>query len=337
MAPPAPSSSSPGSSLPARPRLALTVGDPAGIGPEIVAAILANAELLPEADLVVLGPGSLRPESVPLVALEGDFSAPLQWVDTGDEPGWELGRPQESCGRMALAALRAGADLAAAGRVDGLVNAPVSKEALHLAGERVEGQTQLLIRWAGVTRVQMMAIAGELRVLLLTRHLPLRAALDSLDAEGVLDHLQLLHETLVSFGFEGPKLALAGLNPHAGEAGLLGSEEGELLEPCVHEARRLGLDVHGPVSPDTVFLRASQGAYHGVLALYHDQAFIPVKLHAPETALTVLAGLPYLRISPAHGTAFDIAGTGRANPRNLAVALAEAARLSRARSLERAR
>jgi 4-hydroxythreonine-4-phosphate dehydrogenase len=316
-----------------RPLLALTLGDPAGIGPEVALLALADARVRVAARVVALGPGRFRPAHVPEVGPESLGSLDQAWIATGVEGEWELGRPQAAAGRAALRALRLGADLAQAGAVDALVNAPVSKEALHLAGERVEGQTELLARWAGVPgEVEMLALVRGLRVLLCTRHMPLRAALDALTEERVLERLQLLARGLCELGFERPRLALAGLNPHAGENGLLGSEEDDILRPAVERARALGLDVTGPESPDTVFVRALGGAFDGVLALYHDQAFIPVKIAAPGEGVTVLLGLPYLRLSPAHGTAFDIAGTGRASPENLIVALLEAARLARRRA-----
>jgi len=320
-------------SAPDRPLLALTLGDPAGIGPEVSLAALRDARVRAAARVVALGPARFRPAHVPLVEPAGLGALEQAWIDTGEDGAWELGRPQASAGRAALRALRLGAELAAAGAVDALVTAPVSKEALHLAGERVEGQTELLARWAGIDgEVEMLAMVRGLRVLLCTRHMPLRAALDALTEARVLDRLRLLDRGLRELGFERPRLALAGLNPHAGENGLLGSEEDELLRPAVARARAQGLDVAGPESPDTVFLRALEGAYDGVLALYHDQAFIPVKIAAPGEGVTVLLGLPYLRLSPAHGTAFDIAGTGRASPENLVVALLEAARLARRRA-----
>lgn len=313
-----------------RPLLALTAGDPAGIGPEIVAAVLADAELAQRVRLLVLGPAACRPLSVPLFVETAEPRAlgTHAWLATGEARDWELGRPQASAGRAALAALRAGHELALARRVDALVCAPVSKEALHLAGERVEGQTELLGRWAQAPDVQMLGITRRLRVLLLTRHVPLRAALDAVTTERVLAHLALLERGLRQLGFDAPRLALAGLNPHAGENGLLGAEDARLLAPAVARARAAGLDVTGPLSPDTVFLRAAQGGFEGVLALYHDQAFIPLKLHAPGEGITVLLGLPYLRVSPAHGTAFDLAGSGRADPGNLRVALEAAVRFA---------
>lgn len=310
-----------------RPRIALTLGDPAGIGPEVALAAIEDRLVRSEMDLLVIGSARQRPSSVPSVAHPRDLGAhlPVAWLDTGGPERWDMGRVQAECGRAALDALRLGAELASARAVDALVTGPVSKEALHLAGERVEGQTELLGRWAGVERFQMIAVAGALRVMLLTRHMPLRAALDLITPERVLDHLRLFDSTLRALGFARPRLALAGINPHAGEHGLLGREEIELLEPALARARSEGLDVAGPISPDAVFLQALRGRFDGVLALYHDQAFIPVKLAAPESGLTVIAGLPYVRVSPAHGTAFDIAGRGLASPKNLIVALRQAA------------
>jgi 4-hydroxythreonine-4-phosphate dehydrogenase len=315
------------------PRLALTVGDPAGIGPEVVLAALADPALRRAARLLVIGPRSLRPSAVPLVEIGEVERAPdLAWLASSAPERWEMGRVQSACGAAALAALRAGHELALARRVDGLVTAPVSKEALFAAGEICEGQTELLGRWSGIERFEMVAVAGALRVMLLTRHMPLRAALDLITTERVLDHLSLFDEALRAWGLERPRLALAGLNPHAGENGLLGSEDGEILAPAVAAARRRGLDVSGPHSPDAVFIAARDGRFDGVLALYHDQALIPVKLAAGGEGLTVIAGLPYLRVSPAHGTAFDIAGKGLASPRNLIVALLQAAAWAGART-----
>ncbi|MEO6707988.1 MAG: 4-hydroxythreonine-4-phosphate dehydrogenase PdxA [Planctomycetota bacterium] len=314
-------------SVPNLPLLAVTVGDPAGIGPEVTLAALADRDVQKESRALVLGPVSLRPASIPLW---DDSRDPRQiehqaWLSTYAPPRFEMGRAQAECGRAALAALRRGVDLAMAHQVDALVTAPVSKEALHLAGEKVEGQTELLGRWAGVTEHQMVAIAGPLRIMLLTRHIPLRKALDAITPERVLFHLKLLHSTLVDLGFERPRLALAGINPHAGEGGILGSEELELFPEALGRAREAGIDVSGPLSPDTVFLAAFRGRYDGVLAQYHDQAFIAAKIAAPDTGLTLIAGLPFLRVSPAHGTAFDLAGKGLASAENMKIALRQTA------------
>jgi 4-hydroxythreonine-4-phosphate dehydrogenase len=314
-----------------RPLIALTLGDPAGVGPQICLEVLDRPDVRAACRLVLIGPGALRPESVPVA---GDVlgSCDVTWIESEAPATWRMGEVQGACGAAALAALRIGHELAFTGQVDALVTAPVCKEALHLAGERVEGQTELLGNWCGVEDHQMLAMAGDLRVLLLTRHLPLREALLAIRTDAVLRHLELLDVGLRELGFEAPRLALAGLNPHAGEGGLLGSEETELLEPAVREARARGVDVTGPVSPDAVFPRAAAGEFDGVLALYHDQAFIPIKLLGEGAGMTVILGLPYLRMSPAHGVAFDLAGRGRARSLDLAVTILQAVRWAVQRS-----
>jgi 4-hydroxythreonine-4-phosphate dehydrogenase len=377
-----------------RPLVALTVGDPAGIGPEIALAAARDDGVQARMRLVVIGPARLRPSEIPRITrtelepqtavassrtdrapaaertvpltaertaslpseraaslpVERAVSLPVvrsvprradvsplpnrMWLEIPGEEHWELGRAQASSGRAALAALRAGHELALAGCVAALVTGPVSKTAMHLAGERVEGQTELLGRWSNVQRFEMMAVAGELRVMLLTRHMPLRRAIEAITPERVLDRLQLFDESLRRFVCARPKLALAGLNPHAGEGGLLGSEEDDLLRPAVERARAAGIDVAGPISPDSVFEQGARGVFDGVLALYHDQAFIPIKLLSRDGGITVIAGLPYLRISPVHGTAFEIAGRGLASPAPLIGALLRAAEWSQRSRVE---
>lgn len=295
------------------PLLALTVGDPAGIGPEITPA--AVEAIAGRARVVVLGHGAVRPTGIPLVSAVEDVTQgqPVGWIDTGGPATWDLGRVQASCGEAAVSALRAGHELAVDGRVDALVTGPVNKAALHAAGTKVEGQTELLTRWCGAERAEMMGLAGELRVMLATRHMPLREAISRITLEHITDRLLFLHEALISLGHSDPTLALAGLNPHAGEGGLLGSEDGEILSPAVEAVRAEGVRVVGPISPDTVFSEGVDGKYTGILALYHDQAFIPLKLMAGGRGVTYIAGLPYGRFSPMHGTAFDIVGQKRAD------------------------
>ncbi|MEZ6014339.1 MAG: 4-hydroxythreonine-4-phosphate dehydrogenase PdxA [Planctomycetota bacterium] len=353
----------------ARPLIALTVGDPAGIGPETVAAALARPELRERMALLVIGPEALRPRTVPRLMGDAEAApdldaglaggsgpghgagadararrplpeaavraaravADVAWLATPGPTQWSLGEVQASCGAAAVAALEAGHRYALAGAVDALVTAPVNKAALHLAGTRVEGQTELLARWCEVTRYEMIGMAGALRVMLLTRHMPLVAAIEAAREAalpgGLLErHVALFDEALRALvGIDRPRLAVAGLNPHAGEGGILGRDELERFAPAVARARASGFDVAGPVSPDAVFYEALQGRYDGVLALYHDQAFIPLKLLSNGRGVTVIAGLPYLRLSPMHGTAFDIAGQGLADPTNLIEALHRAA------------
>lgn len=310
--------------LPKKPRLALTVGDPAGIGPEIVARSIADARVAASADLLVIGPRFLR-ESL---MAQANGRAGVDWQDADDERPLEkvkFGVAQKEGGRAALAALALGHRLAHNREVDALVTAPVCKEAMHLAGEAVEGQTELLSRWAQADDCQMLAIAGEMRVLIATRHMALIDAIHSLTPELIEQRLVLLNYGLQNLGIKAPRLALAGLNPHASEHGLFGDEEANVLEPALAACREKGLDVSGPEPPDTVFVRAAAGGFDAVLALYHDQGFIPVKLAAPDSAITLLLGMPYLRVSPAHGTAFDIVGKGIARADGLVAALLAAA------------
>lgn len=315
-----------------RPCIALTVGDPAGIGPETVFAALARADVRARASLVVIGPEALRPVDVPRF---GESAPPshVEWSATEGPERWAMGEVQASCGAAAVAALRRAHELALAGDVDVIVTAPVNKAALHAAGTHVEGQTELLASWCGATRYEMIGIAGALRVMLLTRHMPLADALVAIrhacEVGGQLEaHLALFDEALRGLiGIDAPRIAVAGQNPHAGEGGILGREELDHIAPAVARARAAGLDVSGPISPDAVFHDALHGRYDGVLALYHDQAFIPLKLLAAGRGVTIIAGLPYLRLSPMHGTAFDIAGRGLADPTNLVEALLRAAEL----------
>ena len=319
-----------------RPLIALTLGDPAGIGPEIVARTVTDFQVRSNARLVVIGPVKYLPKGLRLVEAE-QLDAVAEDVDavaiaTTGQITVTCGEVSREAGLAALMALRIGSTMAKVGLVEALVTAPVCKEALHLAGEAVEGQTELLAKWDGARRYQMLATAGDMRVMLLSRHLPLRAALDQITTENVLDHLHLLSESLIALGFDSPKLALAGLNPHAGENGVIGTEEQLVLQPAVLAAREAGLSVSDPQPPDTIFIRAARGEFDAVLALYHDQAFIPLKLAgaAPEIEpLTTIAGLSYVRVSPAHGTAFDIAGKHLASPDNLIAAVLQAARWTR--------
>jgi len=218
---------------------------------------------------------------------------------------------------------------AVAGRVRAVVTAPLSKEAMNAAGHRYPGHTEILAEVAGGVPVRMMLANQELRTVLVTIHTPLRQAIEQLTTDSILETIRLTHAHLLATGFA-PRIAVAGLNPHAGEGGLIGREEIDMIEPAVAAARREGIDATGPHAPDTVFMRARGFAeFDVVIAMYHDQGLIPVKYLGLEDGVNITVGLPFVRTSPDHGTAFDIAGKGVADTRSLAAAIRMADEMSR--------
>lgn len=292
-----------------RPRLALTVGDPAGIGPEICAKAVADARVQRLCEPVLYGPST--PEA--LAAFEPGLVAP-------------------SAGLAAYEAIVEATRDAMAGRVDGLVTAPVNKEAFAAAGLRWKGHTDLLAHLTGTERAVMMFAAERLRVSLVTVHIPLADVPRALTVDAVVHTVRTSAAALPSFGAERCRIAVAGLNPHAGEHGVMGTEEADVLQPAIDRCRADGVDVVGPLPGDTVFVRALAGEFDLVVACYHDQGLIPVKLLGFGKAVNVTLGLPIVRTSVDHGTAFDIAGTGRADPGSLIEAIALASRLVAARA-----
>ncbi|MGE0444652.1 MAG: 4-hydroxythreonine-4-phosphate dehydrogenase PdxA [Vicinamibacterales bacterium] len=286
-----------------KPRIALTAGDPAGIGPEIAARAAADSRV--------------RDACAPVIYGSQGVVAP--------------GTPSADSGRAAYDVIcRAVAD-AQAGRVDGMATAPISKLAFAQAGLPWKGHTDLLAHLTGASRVAMMFWSEPLKVVLASVHVPLVevsrvVTRDLLD--GIID---LTASELPRFGVAVPRLALAGLNPHAGEAGVLGSEEQDVLAPAVAAARARGIRIDGPIPGDTVFVRATRGEFDAVIACYHDQGLIPVKLLAFGHAVNVTLGLPIVRTSVDHGTAFDIAGKGIADAGSMVEAVLLAARLASAR------
>ncbi len=321
--------------------LAITMGDPAGIGPEIIAkwAIERDRHLHP---FVVLGDVGTLQRAVAIVG------APLQVRPIGD--GLEdlhealqqgalpvlqacaplpadlpLGRVDARAGAAAYACVQRAIDLALAGRVAGIVTAPLHKEALRAAGVRHPGHTEMLAERAGTTDFAMMLANGELRVLLVSIHLSLRDAIAAITPESELRAIRLAHRACRAFGIARPRVAVAGLNPHAGEGGLFGHEDRDTIAPAIAAARAEGIDATGPWPGDTVFMRARQGAFDVVVAQYHDQGLIPVKYLGVDQGVNITVGLPFVRTSVDHGTAFDIAGTGRADASSLAHAVEQAA------------
>jgi 4-hydroxythreonine-4-phosphate dehydrogenase len=312
-----------------QPRLAVTAGDPAGIGPEIVVKALAS-RLLPPARYSVYGSADALAACARRLGLAWPPEAAV--VDTGSAAGIEPGRASAAGGKAAAGAVLAAARDALAGAVDGIVTAPLNKESLAAAGYRWPGHTEMLAEAAGTPDVAMMFVGGPLRVALVTIHRSLRSVPDAVTGAEVRRVARLVHRELPALGAASGRIALCALNPHAGEGGLFGREDQDVLAPAVSALRAEGIDVHGPLPADSVFVRAAGGAYDAVIANYHDQGLIPVKLAAFGEAVNLTLGLPFVRTSVDHGTGFDIVGKGEASPGSLLAALRLAAELAARRA-----
>jgi 4-hydroxythreonine-4-phosphate dehydrogenase len=330
----------------------LTMGDVCGIGPEIVAQlfrtgaargafVLGDAAVMRRAAVATGGRLALAcithagevmnvpPNCIALMQANG---LP---ADLSDAP---VGRVDARAGAAAAACIEQATRLAMGGEVSAVVTAPIHKEALALAGVRFPGHTEMLqalAAVAGVLRpVRMMLANDQLRTVLVTIHMSLREALDAVSFDAVLETIRIAHHSAALWGQPQPRIAVAGLNPHAGEGGLFGDEEIRIIGPAIQAASAEGIDARGPFAPDTVFMRARDAAGHPgefdiVIAMTHDHGLIPVKYLGVEEGVNVTLGLPFVRTSPDHGTAFDIAGTGRADASSLHAALRMARRLSR--------
>lgn len=310
-----------------RPRLALTVGDPAGIGPEIVLKALAGAEV-PPADWVIYGSTAALEACASALDLPPVAASGAAVVDIGGD-AVPCGEVSPEAGRQAAVAVIRAAEASLRGDVQGLVTAPLNKEAMHLAGFDYPGHTELLAHVAGTPNVAMMFVGGKIRVALLTIHAPLKDVPSLVTGEEIQRVATLVHQALPGFGSRPtPKIGIAGLNPHAGEHGHIGTEEQTVFPKALEALRSAGIDIEGPFPGDTLFVRASRGDFDGVIACYHDQGLIPVKLLAFGEAVNVTIGLPFIRTSVDHGTGFDIAGQGRADASSLLAAMRLAVQLA---------
>jgi 4-hydroxythreonine-4-phosphate dehydrogenase len=317
--------------------LLVSMGDAAGIGPEIIVKAFRQGEL---ADAVVVGDAAvMRRAGSAMTALiespSGMAAVPpgcLPVLQPANLPaglaGLPMGRIDALNGAAAAACIETAVRLVQAGQARAIVTAPIHKEALAAAGVPYPGHTEMLQALAGGVPVRMMLANDELRVVLVTIHLALRRAIEAVTFEAVLHTLQIAHAAAAAWGQPKPRIAVAGLNPHAGEGGLFGDEELAIIAPAIAAARAQGIDASGPFAPDTVFMRARRGAFDLVVAMTHDHGLIPVKYLGVEQGVNVTLGLPFARTSPDHGTAFDIAGQGVAD----ASSLVAAARMARALS-----
>ena len=310
-----------------KPAVAITMGDPCGIGPEVVVKALADPRVYASCRPLVVGSTYAMERAVELTGLPLRVSRLDDPNSAGQDPGVvdvldiqnlnpediTVGRINPQCGRAAMEWVTKAGELALAGTVAALATAPLNKEAASLAGYKSIGHMELLQELTGAKTVATMLMAKNLRVVHLTTHRSLRLACDYVKKDRILEFLKLTHDSFVQWGFEGPRIAAAALNPHASDGGLLGTEEAEEIAPAVAAAQDLGIDVTGPVPADVVFHQAIEGKYDAVLAMFHDQGHIPVKVYGFEDSITANLGLPFVRTSVDHGTAFDIAGRGIAN------------------------
>jgi 4-hydroxythreonine-4-phosphate dehydrogenase len=324
------------------PRIGITMGDPSGIGPEVVLKAVAEPEVLAACVPVIVGDAQHLAHTARTLDLQcgyeivrrgepfpEDPDAPVIYhldnIKGNIAPGVESGE----AGRAAAEYIEAAVELCGAGAVDAIATAPINKRALFLGGYSFPGHTEFLAHLTGSPESAMAFVASNLRIVLISTHVPLSEAIRLVEKERIVRVTRLANRELKRWGIARPRIAVAALNPHGAEGGLFGVEEAAEIQPAVEACRDEGLEVSGPHSADTVFLRASRGEFDAVISCYHDQAMIPVKCLSFGEAVNVTLGLPFIRTSVDHGTAFDIAGRGVAEHSSMVAALTLAARLAR--------
>jgi 4-phospho-D-threonate 3-dehydrogenase / 4-phospho-D-erythronate 3-dehydrogenase len=318
------------------------MGDPAGIGPEVVLKAVAEAEIRRVCVPVIIGDAQLLAHTARTLDLQcgydivrlgepipDELSEPLIFhldnITGFVEPGVE----SAAAGKAAGGYIEAAVELCAAGSVDAIATAPINKRSLFLGGYSFPGHTEFLAQLTGTEEYAMAFVAANLRIVLISTHVPLAEAITLVERDRIIRTVNLTHRELVRWGIEQPRLAVAALNPHGAEGGLFGMEEASEIAPAIEACRAIDdIDVQGPFSADTIFLRASRGEFDAVVACYHDQAMIPVKCLSFGEAVNVTLGLPFIRTSVDHGTAFDIAGKGIAEHSSMIAAIKLAAELS---------
>lgn len=312
--------------------IGITMGDPAGVGPEIILKALEEKKDLREKSVVF---GSYKvlsyykellkiETSIKVINSLNEFEKEvinvINVIDLNIDD-FKIGEVSALCGDAAYRYIEKAIEAAKKGEIKAVATAPLNKEALHLGGHNFAGHTEIFATLTDTKKYAMMLTNEEFRVIHVCTHVSLREACDRAKKERVLDVINLANDTLKKMGVKNPRIAVAGLNPHAGENGLFGREEIEEIIPAVNEAVKLGINVEGPIAPDTVFLKAHKGQYDVVVAMYHDQGHIPMKMLAFDTGVNMTVGLPIIRTSVDHGTAFDIAGKGLAKGESMIEAL----------------
>jgi 4-hydroxythreonine-4-phosphate dehydrogenase len=322
----------------ARPPVAITMGDPAGIGPEVVLKALFDPEIAALAHFIVVGDRDVLHTTATSLGLSLDTlpHATIHHLDTLQGHRVIPGTLDAACGRAAIEYVRSATTMCLRGETVAMVTAPINKEAVALSGRAFSGHTEFIAELCGATDSRMMLANPRLSVVHVSTHIALRDACD-LSRPAIVRTIALGHEALRWLGKEAPRIAVCGLNPHAGEHGLFGREDTEVVEPAIAQARAEGIACEGPFAPDTIFLEAWRGAWDLVVVMYHDQGHIPMKLLDFANTVNVTLGIPIVRTSVDHGTAFNIAGRGLADPTSLKAAIRLATRMgtTRARSQPR--
>ena len=322
--------------------VAITMGDAAGIGPEITLKALATKEMTGKPVIIVGCLTTFRKEQALLGLSEFDLVAVKHPDEANfrsgvihiiDEPlkqpdQLEMGEIQSQAGDCAYRCIKKATVLALEGAVHAIATAPLNKAALHAGGHKYPGHTELLAELTDTDDFAMVLYTDRLRVIHVSTHIALSHFLATMNADRLRKVIEIANNFLIRIGHEKPRIAVAGVNPHAGESGLFGSEEIKIINPVVREMQELGYDINGACPPDTVFLQAVEGAYDMVVAQYHDQGHIPLKLLGFHDGVNITAGLPFIRTSADHGTAFDIAGKGIAKPDSMLESLRLALKLA---------
>jgi 4-hydroxythreonine-4-phosphate dehydrogenase len=312
---------------PSRPRIVISAGDPGGIGPEVAVVAIADRRVSAACRPAVIGDRGVLGAAADLRGVGLGEDRVIDMGSRGVE-SFRTGEVDAANGEASFAYVRRALDEVLAGSADAVVTAPISKAAWHQAGHRYPGHTEYVAERAGAGPPAMMLCAGALRSVLVTGHLPLREAIAGVTPNGVRRAIDLGHPAVARLsGRDRPRIGVAGLNPHAGEAGILGDEDDRLIRPAVEDARADGMDVSGPHPADALYRRAASGEFDLVVAMYHDQGLIPVKVFGRGVNVTLGTGI--VRTSPDHGTAFDIAGKGVADAESMVLAILMAASLSR--------
>lgn len=328
-----------------KPILGITMGDAAGVGPEIIDKALAKKEFYNIARPIVIGDASVIEDALKVAKVKVDINSVKDVSEAKYEHGTievidlknirlselNMGQVQAMAGEASVKYVEKAVEMALENKIDAIVTAPLNKEAMNLAGYDYAGHTEILAHLTKTKDYAMMLVAGHLRVIHVTTHVSMRDACELIKKDRILTTIRLTNEVTKKMGVKAPKIAISGFNPHAGESGLFGNEETKEITPAIESAKKNNMNVIGPMPPDTVFLRASRGEYDAVVAMYHDQGHIPVKMLGFESGINVTIGLPIIRTSVDHGTAYRRAGLrlGTGDPTSLEEAMKLAVQMAK--------